>query len=304
VTLPSVSRRQLAIGMAGGAFLALGALAKAQGVAGPAQGGARIRQGFQPSRFGEVHYRQVQPAAPSAKVPLLCLHASPGSSIIYLDFLAHIGTDRLVIAADTPGYGLSDRPPTPSTIADFAGAMADLLDGLGLKQVDVLGNHTSSATAVELARQRPGLVRRMVLHSALMFTPQDRAAYRAKMANIAPPDLETALAAMPDRWRALRKARPEWSEERAWAMLWETSHDPMHVGWGYTASFDYDFAAGLAQIRQPILILNPQDELHDITARARSLMPNAQMQDLPWASGSFGIHSAEVAARMRNYLDG
>jgi len=301
MSLTHLNRRHMMYGLgAAGLSLAKGAFA------GPTteQPARRILEGFQPCRFGQVHYRFQKPAVKSSKVPLLCLHASPGSSIVYLDFIAQMGTDRLTIAADTPGYGLSDHPPKPSTIGDFVDAMCDLLDGLGVKRIDLLGNHTSSATAVELAVRRPDLVRRVVLHSALMFTPEDRSAYRAKMANVTPPDLDTALSRMPERWRALRKLRPEWSEERAWAMLWETNRDPMHVGWGYAASFDYDFAPAFMRLKQPVLVLNPKDELFDITARARNLLPNAQVKDLPWSSGSFAAHCAEVADETRRFLDG
>jgi pimeloyl-ACP methyl ester carboxylesterase len=301
MSLNQVSRRHMLCGL-GAAGLGFSKPGFANSLA--KRPALRILEGFEPGRFGQVHYRFQKPLAKSHKVPLLCLHASPGSSIVYLDFLAQMGTDRLAIAADTPGYGLSDHTPNPPTIGDFADAMCDLLDGLGLTRIDLLGNHTSSATAVELAIRRPDLVRRVVIHSALMFTPEDRNAYRAKMANVAPPDLETALSRLPERWRALRKIRPEWSEERAWAMLWETSRDPMHVGWGYTASFDYDFAPAFMQLQQPALVLNPKDELFEITSRARGLNPKAQVKDLPWSSGSFAAHCGDLASEVRRFLDG
>nr|WP_281397098.1 alpha/beta fold hydrolase [Sphingobium boeckii] len=260
--------------------------------------------GYQPCRFGQVHYRFAQPQKASGKLPFLCLHASPGSSRGYMDFLPMMGTDRLAIAADTPGYGLSDRPPAPSTIGDFAAAMGDLVDAMGLKRIDLLGNHTSSATALELARQRPRLVRKIILNSALMFTPEDLVKMKAGVANVAASDLEAAAARIPENWKAFRKFRPDMNEERAWLLFWEMNRDPMHLDWGYAASFDYDFAKTLVQITQPILILNPNDVLFAITSRARAVVPNGRVLDLPWTGGTFGVHAAEVAALARDFLDG
>jgi pimeloyl-ACP methyl ester carboxylesterase len=300
----SLNRRQLTLGLtASGLALACEAIARPLPAA-PRRAVPTVLRGLQPCRFGQVHYRFIQPATASEKVPLLCLHASPGSSLVYADFLPAIGTDRTVFAADTPGYGLSDRPTAPSTIADFAGAMGDLIAALGLKQVDVLGNHTSSATAVELARQQPGVVRRIVLHSALMFTGQDRAAYRAKLPDIVPPDHDTAAKRLPDLWQKFAKMRAEQGDERAWARFWEMNRDPVHIGWGYAASFEYDFAKTLVQLAQPTLILNPRDELFAITARANGVMRNGRVLDLPWTGGTFGVHVAEVATLVRDFLDG
>jgi pimeloyl-ACP methyl ester carboxylesterase len=214
-----------------------------------------------------------------------------------------MGTDRLAIAPDTPGYGLSDRPAAPATIEDYAAAMSDLCDGLGLEKIDLMGNHTSSSTAVELARQRPNLVRKIVINSALMYTPEDRARYRATMPSRAPATREAAAAAMPELWKYLRALRSDLSEEDAWALFWDMNRDPTHRAWGYAASFEYDFEKALAQTRQPILILNTHDELFEITARAEGVIPNARIQELKWESGTFTVHAEEVAAIIRAFMD-
>ncbi len=282
-----------------GAVLAKPALAAHVQAARPVK---PLRNGFQPCRFGQVHYRYSQPDTDSRHLPFLCMHGSPGSGLFYGDFLPLIGSDRLAIAADAPGYGLSDRPQTPSTIEDFAGAMSDLVDGLGLKRIDLLGNHTSSATALELVRQRPGLVRRIVLNSAMMYTPEDLVKMRAGVANVAAASLDAAADRIPAQWRLFRKARADVSEERAWRLFWDTNRDPTHLDWGYKASFDYDFPAALAQTRQPMLILNARDVLFEITARARGKF-NGEVRDLPWSGGTFGVHAAEIAQLIRGFLD-
>lgn len=41
---------------------------------------------------------------------MLCRHASSGSGIGFANFLAEMDKDRLAIAADNPGFGLSDQP--------------------------------------------------------------------------------------------------------------------------------------------------------------------------------------------------
>ncbi len=269
------------------------------GLAGPA---GTLLHSMAPCRFGSIHYRYVKPAAASGKTPLLCLHASPGSSTNYAKLLPLMGTDRLAVAADNPGYGLSDRPPNPSTIADFAGAMGDLLDALGIEQVDLIGSHTGSATAVELARQRPNAVRRIILHSALMFTAQDIADYRAKQVGGVPANLEAAANRLPDLWKRFDKVRAELGDDLAWQLFWEMNRDPLHVGWGHEASFNYDFPANFRQLKQPILVLNLQEGLSPITARARGIAPNIEVMDLPWTESPFRTRAADVVPIIRRHL--
>ncbi|NBC36860.1 alpha/beta fold hydrolase [Novosphingobium sp. FSY-8] len=298
----ALDRRRLlhALGL-GGAALACGrASAAVEGAAG-----APITQGYASSRVGQVYYRMIRPAPgqQGLKTPLLCLHAGPGSSRNYLDLMPRMATDRWVIAADTPGYGLSQRPATPSTIADFAQAASAVVDALGLGRIDVLGNHTSTATALELARMRPGLVRRIVLNSALMYTPQERAERKAAQIANATRDLSAAVDTIPARWRAFRQATAHQSEEQSWGRFWEVYRDPTHQDWGFVASYDYDFAATLAQTRAPVLILNPQDVLHDITARAAGKGPDVRIAELPWPGGTFDLHVDAVTQVIRAFLD-
>lgn len=253
-------------------------------------------------RFGAIHYHWQQPDHETGKTPLLCLHASPGSGISYSNFLKVMGTDRLVLAADHPGYGLSDRPATPSTIEDFAGAMSDLLDALGLKQVDLIGSHTGSATAVELARQRPDAVRRVILHSALLYTPDEITAFRNDNAP-APSSLDMAAEQLAGLWPKFARVRQELGDPAAWELFLLMNRDPLHSRWGYDASLAYDFAGTFRRLSQPILVLNSHDVLYAVTARARGLAPNIEVTDLPWTSGLFSAHSADIAPLVRAHLD-
>jgi pimeloyl-ACP methyl ester carboxylesterase len=132
-----------------------------------------VRRAYLDGRFGQVHYRIAQPAADAGRLPLLCFHMSPHSGRVYQNFIAAMGVGRLAVAPDTPGFGESDAPASPPGIEDYAAAMGDLIDALGFRQVDLIGYHTGSETAVALALARPSQVRRVVMISAPIFTDQE-----------------------------------------------------------------------------------------------------------------------------------
>jgi pimeloyl-ACP methyl ester carboxylesterase len=70
---------------------------------------------------------------------------------------------RRVLAFDNRGTGLSAKPPGPYSMEMLADDAASVLDARGLGQADVYGHSMGGYIALTLARQRPELVRSLVL---------------------------------------------------------------------------------------------------------------------------------------------
>jgi pimeloyl-ACP methyl ester carboxylesterase len=264
-----------------------------------------VTRGYAPGLWGQLHYRMAQPDTPTDKVPLLCLHPSPMSGLVFGDFLPEMARDRLCIAADTPGYGQSDYPPRQPTMAEFAQSMGLLLDHLGLKQVDLFGYHTGCAIAVELARQRPEAVRKILFNSALMFTPEEIVEFKQFFAARGSEPLGVQIPKIMDRWGFWWKFwRDVPDEARAWRLFWEAERDPTKSTWGFNAVFAYDFPKALAGVDKPMLVLNPEDDLYEITARVSQVLGEGHVHDLPgWTHGFLNQHPAEIAAIARTFFD-
>ncbi|MCS6802286.1 MAG: alpha/beta fold hydrolase [Chloroflexota bacterium] len=117
-----------------------------------------------------VHYRRA-----GSGPPLVMLHAAPNSSLVLEPLITALAAARTVIAPDAPGYGesapLAVRRPT---IHDYAVALGETLDALGLDRVDLYGSHTGAKTAVALALLRPDRVRKLVLDGYGLYTPEER----------------------------------------------------------------------------------------------------------------------------------
>jgi pimeloyl-ACP methyl ester carboxylesterase len=65
---------------------------------------ARIRRGFADVAEGQVHYREAGQSAQGG-LPLLMLHASPGSAKLLEPLMGELGRRRRVVATDTLGNG-------------------------------------------------------------------------------------------------------------------------------------------------------------------------------------------------------
>ena len=135
-----------------------------------------MRKGYVDGAFGQIHYRLADARSESDKPPLICLHQSPKSGLEFETFMHEASRDRLVIAPDYPGYGMSDPAPSEdaTTIPMYAEEMWRVADGLGVKTVDLFGNHTGAKVAAQMALTGSDRVHAIAMISAAILTDEER----------------------------------------------------------------------------------------------------------------------------------
>lgn len=262
------------------------------------------RRAYIDGRYGQMHYRFSEPTTPSGKRPLMLFHMSPYSSLIYETFVQEMGRDRLAIAIDTPGFGASDLPPSLPEIADYAAAMGDVMDGLGLGEVDLMGYHTGSKIALAVAQARPQQVHRVVMVSATIFTDAELDEHRAMYAESGITDDGAHLVRW---WQSARKWQMKAvSNEALQTVFAARVSNPETSWWGHRAAFNFQVKDELPKVGHPILVLNPDDDLVAFTPRAKPLLkhPESRVHDLPgWSHGFLTVHAGEAAALVRRFID-
>ncbi len=262
---------------------------------------AGVTRGYGAARFGQIHYRRTGPGA--LLRPILLLHQSPMCGYNFEPFMVALGRDRTVIAPDTPGFGMSDPPPTPQTMEGYAGAMLEFAANLGLGTFDVLGYHTGGVMAVEMARQRPDLVRKLVMIAAPLLWPEEA---RARLGHPSPKPPEERVAELAAEWENLSNG--VWRMEpaaRRWNIFLDRARNLDMPSWGHRAVFSYSLPDVLPRLDTPILILNPEDDLWSMTPRAAPFLKNGRIHDLPgWTTGFLTVKAAETAVLVRDFIDG
>ena len=265
----------------------------------------KFKRAYVDGPYGQIHYRYVKPAK-ATKTPIVCLHASPLSGILYENWIEEMGKDRNAFAPDTPGYGSSDTPPQPVQIPDFGRAIIKFMDEMNITQTDIMGYHTGSFTAIEMAKTFPKRIRKVVLISAPIFTDEELAKLRASNVRPAPSFeqmLDTTLQNVRKNGKGMFTDVP--TDDRYWDISLERMRHYRTSSWGFAAAFNYDLKAAIGQVAQPILVLNPQDDLWEITPRAKPyLNAKSRIHDLPGRThGMMDSHAVEVADVVRGFLD-
>ena len=248
-------------------------------IRGGLAGLVRSARHYVPGNFGALHVRIAEPVLGSTRPPLVCLHASPLSGVVYEAALARFGVQRLTLAPDTPGFGESDAPPQPIEIEDLAEAVFAACSAWLPDQFDLLGFHTGSMIAAELAARYPSRIRKIAMISAPIFTEDERNWFREHYEPVA----ESADGAHNRlRWQAFCDWR---GPRQTWANYARNHAQGLRGGpgyfWGHRAAFNHDFAARLQALSQPILVLNPGDDLAAQSRRAAALMQNGSVLEMP-----------------------
>jgi pimeloyl-ACP methyl ester carboxylesterase len=262
-----------------------------------------IRREIHPTRHGQVHVRLAgqlgqQPA-------LVLLHMSPVSGAMYEPVMMPLATnDRLVLAPDRLGFGASDKPRTTLSMPEYAESTLDLLDALGAATVDLVGTHTGTVEAIELATRWPNRVRKVVLVALPVFTPQEVAQRKERF--FRPPVPAEDGSHLQWHWqRRFLFREPPWDLPLfQWRLIEELIAAPA-LEQAYFAVYDYATAERLSAMAQPVLALAPHDDLLEITRRARPLLPpQATYLELPsMGLDLFAYHRDEAVGLLSRFFE-
>lgn len=218
----------------------------------------------------QVHYRRAGDGP-----PLVLVHGFPGSSWTLEPLMEALAGSFTVIAPDLPGYGESDplvaeRP----AIGNYAIALDEALDALGIGQCDLYGVHGGAAVALEYAAQQPGRVRRLVLDGLAVLTPEER---DERAASLTPPlDPESDGSHWVRLWAMLRNGHIFWpwyrrdmhsrivadmpSPRELHAEFVDVLKSLPGYGKGIQAELAYDGLTAVQRVTHPALVVARDDD--------------------------------------------
>lgn len=261
------------------------------------------------SRYGLLHYHIVHPQAPGDLPPLLCMHQTPGNGRDWAPVMPTLGRKRVVIAVDTPGYGMSDAPPAPTTIEDFAEINAAFLDDLVKAgviadgPVDLLGYHTGSLTATQMACAFPDRIRRVAMFGLAAYPADQRAGKLEKLRQHFPVP-QRNLDHVEKLWAIMQElSDPRMSAEQMHVAMAECLRLGTRMPWAYEAVYRYDFLDAMKHVTQPVLVLNPEDDLWDVTLRTSQGFPKGRRHDMPGVRhGVLSIEHDQVVRELETFF--
>lgn len=118
-----------------------------------------------------VHYRRA-----GSGPPLLLIHQSPRSSAEYEPLMRMWGEHFTCIAPDTPGFGQSEPLANPAPeIEDFADALIEFCDAVGLAQISGYGFHSGGIILVTALKRHMHRFKTLAIGGYAIWTEAERA---------------------------------------------------------------------------------------------------------------------------------
>jgi pimeloyl-ACP methyl ester carboxylesterase len=103
--------------------------------------------------------------------PLVLLHGVGANRFIWRHVSPRLGGERRVLAPDLPGFGESPPAGSGFGLGQVAAVLAEAVIEQTGGAFDLVGNSLGGAVALQLAADRPELVRRLVLAAPAGFSP-------------------------------------------------------------------------------------------------------------------------------------
>jgi len=229
-----------------------------------------------PTRFGQMHLRSNE----GKGVPLVLLHMSPRSGAMWEILQERL--ERPTHAPDRLGYGFSDAPPWALSLEQYAQSTVDGLKAAGMQgPIDLLGIHTGSIEAIEIANQLGTQVRRLALVGMPLFTNEEQARQMEKYSE-QPLRPATEGGHVLGAWRggfAFRQPPYDLADTHSRFIEHVLAANP---GAAFRAACGYAVEKKLKSLKSPLIVFAPHDEIIEQTARVKPLLrPDATYVDLP-----------------------
>ena len=133
----------------------------------------RLRRAYYDCRYGQLHVHNAIPAGGGFDelTALVCVHDRAATGALFAAVLAGLGAERSIYAPDMPGYGQTDAAAGASWAEAGAHAIADFLDSMRIRRIDVLASGDGAEVAALLLAQRSAAVRRYALFDPPAVVP-------------------------------------------------------------------------------------------------------------------------------------
>lgn len=256
--------------------------------------------------YGQIHLQVAEARTDAGKPPLICLHQSPKCGLEFDTFMREASRDRMVIAPDYPGYGMSDPAPSENdtTIPMYANEMWKVADALGLDRVDLFGNHTGAKVAAKMALDQGRRVHAIAMISAAILTDEEREMFKDMFTPI-PLDKEHSRFNI--GWqRVIERQGPGQTLEMMDRSMFMNMMGGEAYEWGHIAAFAWGapFDDALTKLPHRITLLNPVDDLTECTRRAVPMMRNGELIECPqWGYGLMDAFPKDTADLVLSKLD-
>jgi pimeloyl-ACP methyl ester carboxylesterase len=263
---------------------------------------SRIERSFVQTKRARIHVATI-----GSGETLLLLHQTPRSWDEFRDVLPLLGRNYRPIAMDTVGFGDSDALPAgEDSIESWAVCAFDLLDELGVTNAALVGHHTGSAVAIEMAAARPERVRALVLSAPPYVDAARRAAFAGKKKIIDETSPNSDGRHLLELWQMRQPFYPPDDTGLLDRFVVDALKAGRLAAEGHRVVNRYVMETRLPLVRCPTLVISPAADphAHPVASSVAGAIAGASLIEVPGGMVPFPDQMPEAfASTTLNFLD-
>jgi pimeloyl-ACP methyl ester carboxylesterase len=246
-------------------------------------------------RHGKVYVHRV-----GGGDPIVFLHAVGGHAKGWVEITKHLEQHFACYTLDLPGHDHSDIPPVKYSMEDYADAVAEVMDAIGLEKANVVGGHTGAMVALILAARYPKLVGKLVLDGLPYWNKKQGQIIWERW--FSPMYTDTDSYHVPviplDDWEEARSKNPGLKREE-----WETRHSmsqKSRLWWRLSqeANSGCDIASFGPKVKVPTLrLFGEGDTLRRTEDKANQEIAGSVLKVIPDCPGLVAKYKPEILAK-------
>ena len=242
-----------------------------------------MRKGYVDTDFGQIHYY-----ADGDTGPRLFLFHEGGLSAQFEKALPFFAPHCRAVAFDTPGNGMSDPPPVPLTMPEYAERFVAAIDSFGDEPCALAGAHTGASFALDLAvNSLSARTTHLVLTGIALLTEDEIAAFQRVIGDRS--EMQRDGSHLLDRWQKNAKrfanAGNTDLDMLHWAMVQGLLNRDRTMS-SFGAVFSQDVAGELKKLSCPTYFLvGEADSLVESDKKAAALVPGSKLNVLSGLGG-------------------
>jgi len=233
-----------------------------------------ITKAYVPTEHGQIHGRFAG-RRDRGKLPLVLLHQTASSSVMFEDLMAELHQDYWLVALDTPGFGGTAALPGKASVAGYAAVIMAALERLEIDTCWLFGHHSGASIATQIAYERPALVTKLALSGPPCLS---EAQLTKLVPSVCPVALEPDGAHLMAVWDRIRSKDPTAPLALSHREAVLNLHAGVRYPEAYHAVFEHDLPGQLAALEQPTLVMaGAQDTIRASLEPAYEALQHGEM---------------------------
>ena len=246
--------------------------------------------------YANVPEGQVSYKIEGSGQPILLLHQTPWSYEEYSLMIPILAKSHRVIAMETLGYGYSDDPPREYEIEDYAKSVISFLDALHITKTSIVGHHTGSIIAAEVAAAYPERVHKLILSGLSFREPKESEQLLNEIESQMKPPAEDGSFLI-DLWNMIRSYAVQKKMELLLKSFVFNIDSYIRTYDAHHAIVRYNIIPRLPLIKCPTLVLSGSNDLFiDDIETINKAMPECQTKVIEGAGTAICLEKPEEFA--------